>query len=604
MKKLYIASILCAMPFCFAGATSSSDVLHQAPAKVTPEDPSDLTLKFGYDNSEPAIFITFKAPTHEKSYSGQGAQLTQNLDKIEINRRVLGSYEWEKITTFENVTPGATLSFTDKDIEEGETYTYNPVAYIGEDGSSTWNYESIYAGIRPEAPSVTATSFRGSAPVTLTITAPSRLEGGDPIEMPLTGLRIERMIGYGEFETVHTISSPTAGETYEWTDEDYKKLTDGVSVSYQVYALIGNFSSQAGTANITLKKDTPSYPESVTAVETEDGVAITWTPVTTGASGYWFDPAEVTYNVYRVTKSGNETQIASQLTECSFTDDLSDVTSINSYAWKVAAENAQGEGYGATSEYMTLGPAATLPYDETFNTPGSYRPSADNLWTPEIVEGYYDFNVHYELFFWSADYDMYIYDPENPEGSDRTQGFLYFEGSSYSKCEALYTTAPISAENITGATLSFDYFVIPGSKSLLYVEIVDPNGETTDDNPYANATPVALIFINGDEHGWQEKTISNIDLSDYSEFQLRLHALTDPEDGKSGVVTPICIDNIHMEGNKTNAVGSIEGSEATVLSTEYYDLSGLRISNPTKGSIVIAVERMSDGSLRHSKVRF
>lgn len=573
-----------------------------APAKVSPEDPSELSLKFGYDGNSPVITVSFKAPSREKSYTGEGAPLTTNLDKIEINRRVKGTYNWAPVHTFTNVAPGTPLTYVDRDIEEGVTYEYNPLAYIGEDTSSTWSYEEVYAGIRPSAPKVTAETFKGGAPVTLTIVAPSTLEDGDPIDMQITELQITRSIGWEDFSTIHTIANPTAGQTYTWTDEDYKNLIDGVSVNYEVFAKIGNFSSTAGSATVILKKDIPAAPATVKAVEENGGVKVTWDPVTTGAQGYWFDPAEVTYNVYRVSQGGAVVTLATELDECTYFDNLEDITTMNSYAWKVTAVNAQGEGYGNESAYMTLGPAATLPFAETFNTPGGGKPTTDNLWTSESVEGWYTFNVENEVYFWGGSYDdLYIYGLNNDGGSDKSQGFLAFEGSSWSATEALFTSTQLETGRVAKAKLSFFYYVIPQSKSTLHVELVDPDakgGASTD----ANASILANITMDGDELGWKECVIENIDLTSYDSFQIRLHAVTDPDDGRQGLITPICIDNISMEATEKQA-GMESVAEGTVVATEYYDLQGRKVANPEKGSIVIMRQKMENGTYRHSKVR-
>lgn len=597
------------LAFLTCGMLSSQNLSarENAPAKVTPDDPSDISLKFEYVNGDPAITVTFKAPLREKSYLGEGALLTVNIDKIELNRREKGSYSWETVHTFTDIAPGTQLTYSDTDIQEGLTYEYNPLAYIGEDTSSSWNYEEIYAGVRPEAPKVEAKTFRGSAPVTLTITAPTLYVGGDPIDRPITELEITRAIGYGDFTSIHTIANPAAGQTYEWVDEDYKNLTDGSSVHYEVFAKIGIFSSTAGSANVTLSVDTPSSPDNVTVQKEDGGVTVKWSPVTTGAYGYWFDPAEVTYNVYRAVKGGAEVKIASNLKDCEFFDDLNDVESLNFYYWKVCAENSKGEGYGTTSDELKLGDAPSLPFVESFNTPGSNKPSADNLWVSESIEGWYKFEVDNNLFFWNTQYEMKIYAENNEDGSDANQGFLIFEGSSWSATESIFTSTSLESREATKAALTFSYFVIPQSKSTLHIELVNPATESSENDIDANATILANITMDGDELGWTEYTIENINLSDLEKFMIRLHAFSDPDDGRSGIITPVCVDNIKMIATETSEPDGISDpavDASDFSAVDYFDLQGRKIANPEKGRIVIMRLHNQQGTYTYKKIIF
>ena len=60
--------------------------------------------------------------------------------------------------------------------------------------------------------------------------------------------------------------------------------------------------------------------------------------------------------------------------------------------------------------------------------------------------------------------------------------------------------------------------------------------------------------------------------------------------------------------NKSASLGFITNSigetpiQPGVVRTEYYDLRGVRVSSPRDG-IFVAVETLSDGTVRHSKVR-
>ena len=597
MKKILLASLILASSGGVMIATVGQSFRADAPAKVQPNSPTDVKLSFGYEDGDPAIFISFKAPTTSYSWMGDGDPLTENIDKIELSRRESGSYgDWELVATFTDVAPGTPLSCVDKGITEGKTYQYLPQAFIGDESSSSWNYEDVYAGIKPAKPQITAESFQGSAPVTVTVVAPSTLDTGEPMEQDLTAILITRTIGYGDEVDVHTFAAPLKGETYSWTDEDYKNLTDGSSVTYYAYAKIGNFSSDGAYTSVRLQKDVPASPETVTAKEEEDGVMVTWTPVTKGAYGYWFDPATVRYTVYRVSSNGVSQELASDLNECEYFDDLSDVKTRNSFCWKVVATNEAGEGYGTDSNYLMEGPLPTLPLLETFNTPGTYYPTADNFWTSEALDGgYYKFEVENHVNYW--DLDLKIYSYGNEDGSDSNAGLLQMEGSKYSKTEAIYTSGEISTKDDKEAKLTFMYYALPKSKSILYVELVNPEETDPDDA----VTVLATLSMNGSEAGWQQYVVDNISVEDFNSIQLRFHGLTDPDDGRNGVITPICIDDIALESNKSISSG-VNEINASVVGEEYYTLTGIRTTNPAKGQILIRVRKMSNGQTETSKV--
>lgn len=594
MNKFYLSFILlftiALLPFGSAAAFSSPSAVK---ARITPEEPSDMTLRFEYDGSgRPVINVEFKAPEKEKVYYGEPADLTI-VDKIELLRRDAGTYDQSVITTFENVTPGAVVRYSDFNIEVGKEYEYGAIAYVGEDASSSWGiFNYVYAGNRPAAPAVTAETFEGSAPVTLTITAPDKTSGGDALEADLTQIKIFRAIGWSDDEQVATISYPEKGKTYEWVDEDYKNLTDGSTVTYSVYALTSSDTSEAASVTVYLIKDKPMSPENVSAVLADDSVLVSWDAVTEGVSGHWFDPKEVTYKVSRVTAGGGKTLLAQGLKETSFTDDLSDITTLNSYAWEVVAVNSQGESYGSTSGYLTIGPSLGLPFIETFNTPGTYSPTADNLWTEQHPEGYYPFGVENEMMLWiSGYYDTYIYGYDNDDNTDKMSGFLAMDGSSWSLCESLYTSGVIDVSNNSKADLSFMYYVIPQSKSQLTVELIFDGNE--------KAQVVASLIPDGEALGWELMTVEKINLEGVSEVQIQFHGLTDPDYERKGIITPICIDNVSM----VPASSSVEAvSDAEVAEIEYFSLSGLKLDNPAKGTLVIRCEKLMNGETRYTKV--
>lgn len=581
MNRLFLATLLLAAPAALMA--------------VTPAKPSDMKLSYGTDaDGNPAIRGEFKAPfTEEEDWWGDpGPDLTENIDMIEVLRKDPGSYDGTVVFTFRDVPPGQRLTFTDSNIEKGLEYEYGAVAYMGTDSSSTWGiYTSVFAGILPAAPKLKAESEKGSAPVYITVTAPELTAGDEPLEEALTSIQIFRQKGWEDAEMVKSFSYPVKGQTYTWTDDNFKVLTDGSSVTYQAIACTAEAQSAASTVTVTLLRDHPAAPKNVKASMTENGVLVEWSPVKEGAEGYWFDPSDVTYKVYRLTANGGKTLLDEGLSETTYLDPISDITSENSYAWQVVAVNKEGESAidGGISSYMMLGPAAALPFAETFDTPGSYRPVADNFWEEERLEGWNSFEVNNEYYLYVDGVEPhYIHACGNDSYADKMKGFLMMDGSKWSRCEATFTSGRISQTGYESALLSFMYYAVEDSKSTLYVEIVDASGNVEE-----------LDWLTMDEEtGWTSYDINIKDLADYGDFRLRLHAVTDPDDGESGIITPVCIDEISLTG----ATGVTATSTANAVATEYFDLSGTKVAAPAEGQIVVRRQTMEDGRVRVSKI--
>lgn len=104
--------------------------------------------------------------------------------------------------------------------------------------------------------------------------------------------------------------------------------------------------------------------------------------------------------------------------------------------------------------------------------------------------------------------------------------------------------------------------------------------ETITDIPYL-FSETGVIFTNGAE-----------------EHTLTLFMDEEPEIG---------IQSVYTGGGETHksdlvlGIGAVSAADATVEATEYYTVSGIRVSDPVNG-LYIRVDRMSDGSVKTSKV--
>lgn len=86
-----------------------------------------------------------------------------------------------------------------------------------------------------------------------------------------------------------------------------------------------------------------------------------------------------------------------------------------------------------------------------------------------------------------------------------------------------------------------------------------------------------------------------------SEYSLtNLFASYDEASGTLGIGCSASYDNLKIKAY-TTGINKVEDSDADVVSTEYYDLSGRSLNNAQKG-INIKVMKYSDGTTKTVKV--
>ncbi len=135
--------------------------------------------------------ISFTAP----SQSMAGTELSENLSKIELTR------DGEVINTFEEVAPGAELTWTDEAVEAGyHTYAVTRCAKTKGETSST----RVYVGANiPGNPSDASVVESTTGTVTISWTAPELDIDGNELNPALVSYKVQRLSIYGsEPETV------------------------------------------------------------------------------------------------------------------------------------------------------------------------------------------------------------------------------------------------------------------------------------------------------------------------------------------------------------------------------------------------------------------
>ena len=103
-------------------------------------------------------------------------------------------------------------------------------------------------------------------------------------------------------------------------------------------------------------KDTPGIPGNLTFTAQGSTANLSWQIPTDGAHGAWYDMASVTYTI---TRHPDEVQVVSGLTKTRYTD-VVDV--FQGYSYTITACNHEGEGLSATTQILSFGPDAGIPF--------------------------------------------------------------------------------------------------------------------------------------------------------------------------------------------------------------------------------------------------
>lgn len=154
-------------------------------------------------------------------------------------------------------------------------------------------------------------------------------------------------------------------------DIPFKSVTPGQRITLETEIETGlhifkvQLSNGIGEGAPALRKffvgvDVPAAPRDVKVEANGNKAVITWSPVSTGASGGWINTSDMKYNVIR--KPDNKT-IASGTSGTRATDEV-DV--MNAYQYVVTAVSSGKEGEIAASELIAVGEGMTLPYSCDF----------------------------------------------------------------------------------------------------------------------------------------------------------------------------------------------------------------------------------------------
>lgn len=478
--------------------TADGDVDMTTLKPLAPKVSANLNIDFGTGKVIPELTVT--APLKGRLLSDWVDYEMESFSKVVLTRQ-LGYGEKTVIKTWENVSAGQELTFADEDpsLVKGEEYSYCAIAYNGDvEGYST--SEDVTIGLIPTTPDTPkAVSTGGFAPVTVSYTCPQLTTGGgwydDPEPMPdgvtYTKIVLTKTNPDGTKVELDVQQNPEPGKTYTVTDTDETQGTRSYSV--QTFTDFGN-SDTAYPVKVYIGEDYPSKPTNLEAREVEGKVELTWTAPAAGYNGGHFDPAKTYYTVYRIKNddSSNMELIGNNVKECRFVDELANVTEECEARYRVYAENGveipQSDRrylYAETNTGLVVGPAAKLPFLETFNSGSKWSKAFDKRWTEEFPS-YGAFDSHYvmnERWFYYGENEDEVTITAGTGGGTRDDelgpdAYYYVNANNYNtgKETGYLETGKLDFSDVSKPILSFYYIPIKGSCGSIDIEVT--TGET------------------------------------------------------------------------------------------------------------------------------
>lgn len=397
------------------------------------------------------------------------------------------------VLTKENVTPGEVIEFTDNNEEHpqelGKSYIYYCTASITDgdttETSSEGESSSTLFGLKIDMPSDFEYLPIPGGGVTIKMTAPSTYNGTDPLPVPLTSMELYRLEGYASepaegAEPIQTLENPVAGEAVEFIDPN---AVDNAKNRWYVKAF-----SSMGTGSKAfytwLGYGSPSAVTNLVGVAEGKGVKLSWDAPTYSQDSYDgadFDPSMTRYKIYRTFGYNDETLIADDIAETTFTDTAEDLTEPLNLNYKVVPYNVAGEGSGtypnntyASALPFVIGDLYSLPFAENVTVDGK----SDKLWTADKPSGATE---------WTFKNPYPVGNTYNPvatvEGYDNTgvMGVNYaypYDYTSKPNVKSTITTYGINFTEVGAPKLRFYYYAIPSNDSKFDVIAIADGVET------------------------------------------------------------------------------------------------------------------------------
>lgn len=541
------------------------------PENYSPAPVSDFTANWVQADGNNNVEISFAAPTemiNDIDYSK--TLLTAYITKIELMRAVANTGEYSVIATFGYPAHGEALSWTDKNVEYG-TYDYMAQVYVDE--VMDWaNPTPVIVGELPadfDFGALTATVDETDPyKVILEVTLPTLNNNYKELTMPIT------KVVFGEMGPMSYEPEPI------YTEEAEEVLVPGSKLQYIVEnATNGNhiYSVQVFTAaggnfpasvEIFIGKDQPGMAQNIVAEQTTEGIVVTWEAPTTGLNfGDPGDPADFTYTVKRGASEYDASAVvlAEDTKELRYVDNTV-FTEESKFVYIITVKNPYGEGYAATSNELVVGPAAELPYEETFDVAldkNGNTTTQHSTWTKD---------TNGRFCAWQIGQETYVNEAMVKPHSGAGLLYAYYNSWGQSNQWDSYTTGNINFTNATAPQVTFWLYDIAMGGTDLTINIQT----TTDGEEYTTAETIA--FGNAEETGWREITVALDALKNAANGKVRFRSESNGDN-----VTAIAIDDILISDKNATGIANV-----TVAKTgAAYNIMGQRVNNNAKGIVIV-----------------
>lgn len=199
----------------------------------------------------------------------------------------------------------------------------------------------------------------GALSATISFKAPVLNMAGDALT-ELTHAVIER-----DGVEIGTVEGTTPGERLTFTDNN---ATNGIN-NYTVacYNSYGRGFETSMPAYVGLREPAAAENVRITYGSNTGEAKVTWEAPTTDLAGHDITTSELTYTVMRTVNGGNPVEVASGLTETTYTDQATDAAGDQVFAnYIIKAVGIGGESDGAISNIYPFGRPESVPARESF----------------------------------------------------------------------------------------------------------------------------------------------------------------------------------------------------------------------------------------------
>lgn len=310
----------------------------------------NIALMMGYEYT-----FTFSAKAQRaawpEAYSvliGQGSDLSK-YTTIKPKTAIMNS-DFEDQTVKTTVTADGNYRFAIRCQSDVDMSTF----YV--------NKVTVTQGVKTSTPEKVSNlkitpAANGKLEATVSFNAPTKATDGSELTS-LSSIAV-----YGGVDLLTTISNPTPGQAYTYTDAN---ALSGWN-TYRVIASNADGEGAEAVDSAYVGVDVPKAPVSAGISDNGDGTAtITWSaPSATGINNGYVDLSKLTYSVYSEDEDGKTTLLKDNITGTSYTVTLPTGNEQNINFYRVTAKSSAGESEYALVE-ITTGDPYTLPYSESF----------------------------------------------------------------------------------------------------------------------------------------------------------------------------------------------------------------------------------------------